>query len=53
MFEKYLTEAKKEYKFQFIAGELPKALLIKWKQLYKSLALCPMGAGKKTHTRTS
>ena len=49
MFEKYLTEAKKEYKFSIgVAGELPEGFADKMETALQKFSVVSMGAGKKT-----
>ena len=49
MFEKYLTEAKKEYKFSIgVAGELPEGFPDKMETALQKFSVVSMGAGKKT-----
>ena len=49
MFEKYLTEAKKEYKFSIgVAGDLPEGFADTMETALQKFAVVSMGAGKKT-----
>ena len=54
MFEKYLTEAKKEYKFSIgVAGELPEGFADSMETALQRFNVVPMSPGKKTPIQTN